>query len=225
MENHCGTDRTEIEPRLELALRESWNKSFQLFHAAARSTPKDGIAEAIRKLDLPILILRYAINNPLSPCTDRTPRKSISLSYRRREGESAARLANNLKIRWLWPITTAREWLIYAGVIKRISYTAGRRNKSGRRLAREHPGNATCYRGDFAGINGMLQKSCFKSRVRAQRRVRYDLFLISSRKLDLENALTVAALGFICPRARFDFCGNFCEIAQVEQKVMITMSK
>ena len=34
MENHRGTDRV---PRLERALRESWNKSFQLFHAAARS--------------------------------------------------------------------------------------------------------------------------------------------------------------------------------------------
>lgn len=70
MENHRGTDRV---PRLERALRESWNKSFQLFHAAARSTSKDGIAEAIRKLDLSILILRYAINNPFPSLSSYRP--------------------------------------------------------------------------------------------------------------------------------------------------------
>lgn len=216
MENHRGTDRPEIEPRLELALRESWNKSFQLFHAAARSTPKDGIAEAIRKLDLPILSLRYAINNPLSPCTDRTPRKSISLSYRRREGESAARLANNSKIRWLWPITTTREWLIYAGVIKRISYTAGRRNKSGRPVTRERA-SRECYslsrrfRGDKRHASKvMLQKpractapceirSVFnfiakvRSRKRAHRRGAKDLFVRGHASISARISARISA--------------------------------
>lgn len=55
------TDGPEIDSRLERALRESRNKSFQLFHVAT----KDEFTEAIRKLDLSIPILRYVINNPL----------------------------------------------------------------------------------------------------------------------------------------------------------------
>lgn len=99
----------QIVPRLKRALRESWNKSFQLFHAAAR-LPRTGSPRRSENWifrswswDTPLIILSL----PSCP-VDRIPRKSISLSYRRREGESAARLANNSRIWWPRPITIER---------------------------------------------------------------------------------------------------------------------
>lgn len=125
------------------------------------STFKDAMPRRSENWIFPIPIPRYAINKmPACPPSRerRITRKSIfTFMSAERIGDSTSRIIRESdgcsRLR-------AREWLIYAGAIKRISYTAGQRNKNGRAYSRESiPGMLLVIPERFRGINGSFQKS------------------------------------------------------------------